>query len=128
MRFVIRWIITSLAVAAAVYLVPGISVDGERGWLVVVFMALILGLVNAFVRPLLTLLSCGCIVLTMGLFLVVVNGAAFYLASYMTSNWFNIGFYVDGIWPAVWGGLTVSIVSFLISLLLPDHLKQKIAD
>ena len=97
MRFLIRWLIGAIAVAAAVYFVPGISIVGEKGWLVVMGMALILGLVNAFIRPLLTILSCGFIVLTLGLFMLVVNGLSFFFASQIAQNWFGIGFQVDGL-------------------------------
>jgi putative membrane protein len=58
-RFILRWFITAVAVAAAAYLVPGIHVRGDDGALVVALMALALGLANAVIRPLLTLLSCG---------------------------------------------------------------------
>jgi len=127
MRFLIRWLIGAIAVAAAVYFVPGISIVGENGWLVVIGMALILGLVNAFIRPLLTILSCGFIVLTLGLFMLVVNGLSFYFASQIAQNWFGIGFQVDGLWPAIWGAVVVSIVTFVISLILPDPAKKAVA-
>ncbi len=127
MRFLIRWLIGAIAVAAAVYFVPGISIVGENGWLVVIGMALILGLVNAFIRPLLTILSCGFIVLTLGLFMLVVNGLSFLFASQIAQNWFGIGFQVDGLWPAIWGAVVVSIVTFVASLILPDPAKKAVA-
>ncbi|NOR89040.1 MAG: phage holin family protein [Anaerolineales bacterium] len=121
MKLVIRWAITAVALVAAVWLIPGIRIESQNAWIVVGLVAVILGFVNAIIRPVLMFLSCGCIVLTMGLFMIVVNGLALWLASWISVNLFNIGFYVDGFWPAILGSIVVSIVSFLLSLLLPDN-------
>ena len=101
MKIVIRWIIVSLSLFIAAWLVPGIRVDGNA-WVAYAAMAVILGLVNALVRPVLTLLSCPLIILTLGLFVLVINGLTLWLASAIAVNWFGIGFYVDGFWPAFW--------------------------
>jgi putative membrane protein len=127
MKFITRFVITALAVAAAAWLVPGIRIEGTAGWWAVSVMALVLGLLNAVLRPLLTFLSCGFIILTLGLFMLVVNGLTFWAGSWVAVNWFNVGFYVDGLWPAVLGSIVVSIVSFLLSIFLPDEKKQKSA-
>ena len=124
MKLLIRWLITSIAVAAAVWLVPGIRIEGT-GWWAVVVMALALGLVNAILRPILAFLSCGFIVLTLGLFIFVVNGLTFMAGSWIAVNWFNVGFYVDGLWPAILGSIVVSIVSFLLSLFLADQEERR---
>ena len=121
MKLVIRWAITAVALVAAVWLIPGIRIESQNAWIVVGLVAVILGFVNAIIRPVLMFLSCGCIVLTMGLFMIVVNGLALWLASWISVNLFNVGFYVDGLWPAILGSIVVSIVSFLLSLLLPDN-------
>jgi putative membrane protein len=120
MRLIIRWIIGAIAIGVAVWLLPGIRIEGNSAWVVVGVMAVILGLVNAIIRPILALLSCGFIVLTLGLFMFVVNGLTFWLASWIAVNWFNIGFYVDGLWPAILGSIVVSIVTFLLAMILPD--------
>jgi len=120
MRLLVRWIITSISVAAAVWLIPGIRVEGTNGWWAVAVMAIALGLVNAILRPILAFLSCGFIILTLGLFTVVVNGLTFWAGSWVAVNWFNVGFYVDGLWPAILGSIVVSIVSFLLSVFLLD--------
>ncbi|MEJ2353586.1 MAG: phage holin family protein [Anaerolineales bacterium] len=120
MKLIIRWIIGAIAIAVAVWLVPGIRIEGSSAWVVVALMAIILGFVNAIIRPILAFLSCGFIVLTLGLFMFIVNGISFWLASWIAVNWFNIGFYVDGLWPAILGSIVVSIVTFLLALLLPD--------
>jgi putative membrane protein len=124
-RVLISWVITALAVAAAAYLVPGIDVTGTNGTITVIVMAAVLGLVNAVVRPILALLSCGCIVATLGLFMLVINAVTFWLASYITSQWFDLGFTVDGILAAFLGSLVVSVVSFILSMVLyPDRDKR----
>lgn len=116
----VRWAVVAVALVAAAWVVPGIRVDDTRAWVAVIVMAAILGLVNAFVRPILKLLSCGCIVLTLGLFLFVVNALTLWLASWVAVDWFNVGFHVDGFWPAFWGGIVVSIVSFALNTVLAD--------
>ncbi len=120
MRLLIRWLIAIIALAAAVWIVPGIRVEGSSAIIVFAIMAVILGFVNAFIRPFLTFLSCGFIVLTMGLFLFVVNALAFWLSSWIAVNVFQIGFYVDNFWSALFGSLIVSIVTLLLSVFLPD--------
>lgn len=123
MRLFVRFLITAAAVAAAAWLVPGISITGN-GYVAVGVMALVLGLVNAFIRPILKFLSCGLIVLTLGLFTFVVNGAAFWLAGYFASG-AGVGFHVAGLWPAIWGSVVVSIVSFLLSVFVRDRDEER---
>ena len=93
MKLVIRWLFTSIAVAVAVWLIPGIRIEGTSGWWAVAVMALALGLVNAILRPILAFLSCGFIVLTLGLFMFVVNGLTFWAGSWVAVNWFYVGFF-----------------------------------
>lgn len=121
MRLLMRWLVNAIAVAAAAAFVNGITVVGTNAWFAVAVMALVLGLVNAFLRPLLQFLSCGLIVATLGLFTLVINAGTLYLSSQIAQNWFNVGFIVDGFWPAFWGAIVVSIVSFLLSMFLPDE-------
>ena len=120
MKLIIRWIIIAVSLVVAAWLVPGIHIDDSSAWIAVALMAVILGFVNAFIRPLLAFLSCGCIVATMGLFMLVINGFTLWLSSWIAQNWLNIGFYVDGFWPAFWGGIIVGAVSFVLSLFLID--------
>ncbi len=120
MRLLLRWIITAIALVAAVFIVPGITVEGNA-YVAIGLTAIILGLVNAFVRPVLQVAACGLIVLTLGLVLPFINGVTLWLASYIASEWFGLGFIVDGFWPAFWGALIVSIVSFFLSVLAPDE-------
>jgi len=119
MKLLVRWVIAALALFAAAWLVPGIVVEGN-GWVVYAMMAVILGLVNAIVRPVLKLLTCPLILLTLGLFVLVINGITLWLASSIAVNWFNVGFYVDGFWPAFLGALIVSIVTVILSALVRE--------
>jgi putative membrane protein len=119
MKLLIRWIISALALFAAVYLVPGIRVEGSNAWTVYAIMAIILGLVNALIRPLLSVLSCPFILLTLGLFLLVVNGVSFFIAARIAEG-LGVGFYVDGFISAFLGALIVSVVTFFLSLFVKD--------
>jgi putative membrane protein len=119
MKLLIRWVISALALFAAAWLVPGIRVEGTA-WVIYAVMAVILGLVNAIVRPLLKLLTCPLILLTLGLFVLVINGLTLWLASSVAVNWFNVGFYVDGFWPAFLGALIVSVVTVILSALVRE--------
>jgi putative membrane protein len=115
MKLLFRWAITALAIFIAAWLVPGIRVADGGGWVLYAVMAVILGLVNAIVRPFLKLLTCPLILLTLGLFVLVINGLTFWLASTIAVNWFNVGFYVDGFWSAFFGALIVSIVTVVLA-------------
>ena len=120
MKLFIRWIIVGFSLFVAAWLVPGIRVEGNA-WLVYTVMAIILGLVNAVVRPILKLLTCPLIILTLGLFILVVNAITLWLASAIAVGWFHVGFYVDGFWSAFLGALIVSIVSVILTALVRRH-------
>ena len=117
MKLLLRWVIASLALFVAAWLVPGIRIEGSA-WLVYAVMAIILGFINAIIRPILKFLSCGLIIITLGLFVLVINGLTLWLASAIAVNWFHVGFYVDGFWSAFFGALIVSIVSVILSALI----------
>jgi len=123
MKLIIRWAIGAFSLFVAAWMVAGIRVDGG-GWVVYAAMAVILGLVNAFVRPLLKLLTCPLILLTLGLFTLVVNALTLLLAAWVANTVFSVGFYVDGFWPAFWGALIVSIVSVLLNVFVSDDEKR----
>jgi putative membrane protein len=118
MRFLVRLIITAVALWAAVALVNGITFTG--GWLSLLIVALIFGLVNAFVRPFLKLLTCPLIFLTLGLFIFVINALMLWLTSALSAS-LGVGFHVSGFAAAFWGALVVSIVSVLLSIFVPDE-------
>jgi len=122
-RILIGWVINAVALAVAAYLVPGIEIVGEPAWVTVAAMALVFGLVNALIRPLLKLLTCPLIILTLGVFTLVINGLMLSLASWIGRH-FGVGFEVLGFWPAFWGALVISVASFFLTLALSDH-RQK---
>jgi len=119
-KLLIRWFVVAVSLGVAVWIVPGITVQDSTAWVAVAVMAIVLGLVNAIIRPILALLSCGLIVVTMGLFMIVINAFTLWLSSWISVNFLNIGFHVGGFLPALAGGLVVSIVSFALSMLLKD--------
>ena len=112
----IRWIISAAAILMTTWLVPGIKIEGN-GIIIASIAAVVLGFVNAVIRPILILLSCGCIVITLGLFLLVINATALYFASQI-SQWLGFGFYVEGFWPALIGSIVISIITWLLSIFL----------
>jgi putative membrane protein len=124
MRFFLRWVFTAIAVAVAAWITPGITHVGN--WVTaVIFTAIVLGLVNALIRPIMKLLSCGLIVVTLGLFTLVVNALCLWLASYISVEWLNNGFRIENFFAAFLASIIISIASFLLSFLLPDKGKKK---
>ena len=118
MRFLIRLLITAAALWAAARLVPGIAYEG--GWLGLVLVALVFGVLNAFIRPILGLLTCPLQILTLGLFTLVLNAVMLLLTSSVAGA-LGLQFSVAGFAPAFWGALIISIVSFLLSLFVKDE-------
>lgn len=121
MKVIIRWLITAIALFVATLLVPGISIEGNSGFVAVAITAAILGLLNAYLRPLLAFLACGLVILTLGFGLLIINAGTLWLSSWISQNWFGIQFVVDGFWPAFWGGIVVSVVSFFLSIFAYDE-------
>ncbi len=107
-KFFIRWAINALALYVAVLIVPGIEFEGN--WMSLLWLALIFGLLNALVRPLLKFLTCPLIILTLGLFTIVINTIMLMLTSWIGQS-FNLGLSVDGFWSALLGSLVISLVS-----------------
>ena len=118
MNLISRWIISVMALLAAAWMVPGIHVEG-RAWVVYVVFAVILGLVNAVVRPVLKLLTCPLIILTLGFFILVINGVTLLLASRIAEG-LGVDFVVSGFWAAFWGALVVSIVTVGLSMMVRE--------
>lgn len=122
-RFVIRLLINAVALYVAIRIVPGIHPQ-TTGWLAILILALIFGVVNAFFGPLLKLLTCPLILLTLGLFTLVINTFLFWLSGRI-GDIFGVGFTVDSFWSAFLGSIVVSIVSVGLSLLLRDDKERK---
>lgn len=121
-KFILRWAINAVALFTAVRFVPGIYLQG--GWVSIIWLALIFGLINAFLRPLLKLLTCPLIALTLGLFTLLINTFLFWLTGQVGQT-FGVGFTLGGFWPAFLGGLVVSLVSIVMSLILKDELQGR---
>jgi putative membrane protein len=121
-KFIIRWAINAVALYVAVLIVPGIALRGA--WTDVLWLALIFGLLNALVRPLLKFLTCPLIILTLGLFTIVINTGMLLLTSKIGQT-LGFGLNVDGFWQAVLGSLVISVVSIIMSVILRDELKGK---
>jgi len=105
--FVIRWLVTTIAALVAAHLIPGISYDG---WGALLGASLLLGIINAFVRPILLLLSLPFIIITMGLFIFVINALLLLLVSQIVP-----AFQVAGFWSAFFGAIIISLVSWILS-------------
>jgi len=121
--FLIRWMINTIALSAAVQVIPGMHfTDGPVQLLAV---ALLFGVVNAVLRPILTVLSCPLVLLTLGLFTLVINGVMLVATARLASLW-HLGFRVDGFWPAFWGGLVVGMVSLALALLVNGDQRARV--
>jgi putative membrane protein len=115
MLFILRLLINAAALWVAIQLVDGIEHRGS--WWSLLFVALVFGMLNASIRPLLKLLSLPIIILTLGLFIFVINALMLLLTGWL-SGVLQLGFYVRGFWDAFLGGLVVSIVSLLLSMFM----------
>jgi putative membrane protein len=123
-KFILRLAINAIALYLAVWILPGLDLTG--GAVSLLWIALIFGVVNALLGPILKFLSCGLILLTLGLFTLVINTFLFWL-TYVVSNSFGLGLIIyDPVWwNAFLGAVIVSIVSFIMSMILKDELKSK---
>ena len=121
-KFFLRWAINAIALYVAVQFVAGINFEGR--WTGLLWLALIIGLLNALVRPVLKLLTFPLIILTLGLFTVVINTIVLMLTSSIGQA-FNLGLTVDGFWSALLGSIIISLVSVVLSLILRDELKGR---
>ena len=118
-HLLLRLIVNAIALFAATQVgIPGLRFDGD--WKTIVVVAFIFGLVNALIRPLLMLLTCPLVLLTLGLFTLVINALMLALTGWLAQQ-FNLGFVVDGFWAAFVGALVVSIVSWVLTLLIRDE-------
>jgi putative membrane protein len=115
MHFLLRLIATAVALWVSVLIVPGITYVG--GALGLLGVALVFGVVNAIIRPVLKLLTCPLVVLTLGLFVFVLNALMLWLTSELALA-LGIGFDVDGFWAALLGAIIVGLVSTALTILL----------
>ena len=116
MRTLLRLVVGAVATASAVWLIPGIRVvaaTDQQYVLILLGVAAIMGVVNAVVKPFTQALSFCLVLLTFGLFLLVINAAMLLLTAWVAQK-FGIGFFIDGFWPALWGSIVISVVSSLL--------------
>ncbi|MFU8872352.1 phage holin family protein [Micromonospora sp. SL4-19] len=124
MGFLIRLAITAIALWITTLIVPGVEVTGRNGTetaLTLLVVALIFGVVNAVLKPVIKVFGCVFYLLTLGLFAFVVNALLFLLTNAIAGG-LHLPFHVDGFWSAFWGAIVVAVVSWLISIVVPDRL------
>ena len=120
MRTLLRLVVGAVATASAVWLIPGIRVvaaTDQQYVLILLGVAAIMGVVNAVVKPFTQALSFCLVLLTFGLFLLVINAAMLLLTAWVAQK-FGIGFFIDGFWPALWGSIVISVVTSLLGSIL----------
>ncbi|MBM0238980.1 phage holin family protein [Micromonospora sp. ATA32] len=127
MAFLIRLAITAVALWVTTLIVPGVHVGGRSGGntvLTLIVVALIFGVVNAVLKPVIKAVGCVFYVLTLGLFALVVNALLFLLTDWIARG-LDLPFRVDGFWAAFWGAIVMAVVSWLISVVVPDSLEGR---
>lgn len=117
-NILLRWLINAVALYVAVRLVPGI--EAKMSWQTFAIVALIFGLVNALIRPVLKFFTCPLIILTLGLFTLVINALMLLLTGWLVTR-FGVGFHVGGFVPAFLGALVVSVVSLVLTMVVQDE-------
>ncbi|MBM0225018.1 MULTISPECIES: phage holin family protein [Micromonospora] len=127
MGFLIRLAITAIALWVTTLIVPGVEVTGRSGAdtaLTLIVVALIFGVVNAVLKPVIKVFGCVFYLLTLGLFALVVNALLFLLTDWIARG-LDLPFHVDGFWAAFWGAIVMAVVSWLISVVVPDRLENR---
>ena len=122
-NFVVKTIANAGALAVAIWLLNDITLTGDDTWnkvFTLIVVALLFGLVNFVVKPVVKLLTLPLFILTLGLITLVVNALMLMLTSWL-ADLFNLSFHVDGFWTAVVGGLIISVVSWALNVVLPDE-------
>lgn len=116
MNFILRWLVTAIAVGVAVWLVPGIDlVGGNEAWVVIAVFGLILSLINISIKPIMKLLSLPISFITLGIFYLVVNTAMLYLAAWMANGIFQMGIDIVTFGSAFVASIVISIVSAIMN-------------
>ena len=127
MRFLLRVLASAAALAVATAVVPGIEIQAASltsRILTLVGVALIFGVVNAVIKPIVKIVGCIFYVLTLGLIGLVVNGLLLWLTSWVAGK-LHLPFHITGFWPAFWGALIISVVSWLLGILVRDPDKEE---
>jgi putative membrane protein len=114
----IKWLINTIAIMLAIKWVPGIVYSGA--WWGILIVGLIFGLINTYIRPFVKLFALPLLILSLGLFTFVINAMMLMLTSWLSRE-FNLGFHVAGFKAAFWGALVISLVSLVLSCLMPPR-------
>jgi putative membrane protein len=126
MRFLLRLAVSAAALAVATAVLPGIQLTAgstTSKLLTLIAVALIIGLINAFLKPIIKTIGCLFYILTLGLVALVVNALLLWLAS-AVAGWLSLPFHITGFVPAFLGALIISVVTWLLSVLIPDGKKD----
>jgi putative membrane protein len=123
MRFVIRVLITAVAMLVATWVLPGIEVTAGttlRKVATLIVVALIFGVINAVLKPIVKVIGCFFYIITLGLIGLVVNALLLWLTSWVAGK-LNLPFHITGFWPAFWGAIIIGVVSWLLSITLGER-------
>lgn len=117
-RYILQWLITSLAIFAAFSLVPGITFSGNGYEIGII--AMIYSVINLLIRPILTLITCPMIILTLGMFTVIINGVLLLITADM-AKYFGIDFQIETFFTALIGAVVISLTTFVLNLLSGEN-------
>ena len=123
MRFLLRVLVSAAALGVATWAVSGITLPAAGGWSkagTLLVVALIFGIINATLKPLIKVVGCAFYVLTLGLVALVVNGLLLWLTSVIAGD-LTLPFHVAGFWPGFWGAIIVGLVSWVLNLFIRDN-------
>lgn len=127
MKYLVRVLVSAAALAVATWAVPGIKLTTSSDWKragTLLAVALIFGIINATLKPLIKVVGCAFYVLTLGLIALVVNGLLLWLASVIAGD-LKLPFHVAGFWPGFWGALITGVVSWLLNLLIGEDRRKR---
>jgi len=126
MRFLLRVLVSAAALGVATWAVSGITLPAASGWSkagTLLLVALIFGIINATLKPLIKVVGCAFYVLTLGLVALVVNGLLLWLTSWVAGK-LSLPFHITGFWAAFWGAIIVGLVSWVLNLFIRDKRSQ----
>jgi putative membrane protein len=115
MKTVVIWLITAVAVAAAIWMVPGINLVGQNYYISIAILAAIFAFLNAFLKPILQLISLPITILTLGIFGLIVNTAVLYLAAWLGNGLFGTGLVIDSFGSAIIASIVISLVTVILN-------------
>ena len=119
MRIVLRILLNAAALWLTVRIVPGLEFDGSVWTLLLI--AVIFGVVNGIIGPIVKILSLPLIIFTLGIFYLILNALLFWLVIWLSGpSVFDLGLTSDGFWPAFWGAIAIAVITWIINLILPD--------